>query len=94
MPRHTSQYQHYSVPENDSVHSAENIEALYEAIKNKMLPCNVVLIMAGMDAIYNKWIPARNKNRNERLLQAHRGGPALEAREGLTCGATRRGQAC
>ena len=50
------QYQHYSVPKNDSVHSAENIEALYDAIKNKMLLCNVVLIMAGMDAIYNKWI--------------------------------------
>ncbi len=49
-------YQTCSVPKNDPVHNAPNIEALYDAIKNQMLFCNVVLIMAGRNATYNKWI--------------------------------------
>ena len=45
-------YQTYSVPKNDPVHNAPNIETLYDAIKNQMLFCNVVLLMARKDAIY------------------------------------------
>ena len=49
-------YQTYSVPKNDPVHNAPNIETLYDAIKNQMLFCNVVLILAGRNTAYNKWI--------------------------------------
>ena len=50
------QYQTYSVPTNDPVHHAPNIEALNDAIKNQMLFCDVVLIMAGKFTTYHKWI--------------------------------------
>ena len=50
------QYQTYSVPKNDPVHNAPKIEALYDAIKKQILFCDVVVLMAGKDAIYNKWI--------------------------------------
>jgi len=50
------QYSNYSVPKNDPVHNAPNVEALYDAIKNKMRFCDVVLIMAGKYATYSKWI--------------------------------------
>ena len=50
------QYKNYSVPKNDPVHNATNVEALYAAIKNKMVFCDVVLIMAGKYATYSKWI--------------------------------------
>ena len=50
------QYQNYSVPKNDPVHNAPSVEALSVAIKKEMLFCNVVLLMAGKDATYNKWI--------------------------------------
>ena len=49
-------YKNYSVPKNDPVHNAPNIEALYQAIKNQMVFCDVVLIMAGKYATYSKWI--------------------------------------
>jgi len=50
------QYKNYSVPKNDPVHNAANVAALYEAIKNQMVFCDVVLIMAGRYATYSKWI--------------------------------------
>ncbi len=50
------QYKNYSVPEDDPVHNAPNVEALYKAIKNQMVFCDVVLIMAGKYATYSKWI--------------------------------------
>ena len=50
------QYKNYSVPRDDPVHSAPNAEALYKAIKNQMVFCDVVLIMAGKYATYSKWI--------------------------------------
>ena len=50
------QYKNYSVPKNDPVHNAANAAALYEAIKNQMVFCDVVLIMAGKYATYSKWI--------------------------------------
>jgi len=50
------QYKNYSVPKDDPVHNAPNVEALYKAIKNQMVFCDVVLIMAGKYATYSKWI--------------------------------------
>lgn len=50
------QYKNYSVPKNDPVHDAANVEALYKAIKNQIVFCDVVLIMAGKYATYSKWI--------------------------------------
>ena len=49
-------YRNYSVPKDDPVHNAPNTAALYEAIKNQMVFCEVVLIMAGKYATYSKWI--------------------------------------
>lgn len=49
-------YRNYSVPKNDPVHNAPNADALYKAIKNQMVFCDVVLIMAGKYATYSKWI--------------------------------------
>ena len=50
------QYKNYSVPKNNPVHNAPNVQALYNAIKNQMVFCDVVLIMAGKYATYSKWI--------------------------------------
>lgn len=49
-------YRNYSVPKDDPVHNAPNVNALYQAIKNQMVFCEVVLIMAGKYATYSKWI--------------------------------------
>lgn len=49
-------YRNYSVPANDPVHNAPNTDALYRAIKNQIVFCNVILIMAGKYATYSKWI--------------------------------------
>jgi len=50
------QYRNYSVPKDDPVHNAPNVEVLYKAIKNQMVFCDIVLIMAGKYATYSKWI--------------------------------------
>jgi hypothetical protein len=50
------QYKNYSVPKNDPVHNAPNTDALYRAIQNQMVFCDVILIMAGKYATYSKWI--------------------------------------
>ena len=49
-------YRNYSVPKNDPIHNAPNVDALYAAIKQQMAFCDVVLIMAGKYATYSKWI--------------------------------------
>lgn len=49
-------YSNYSVPKDDPVHDPPDTEALYKAIKNQMVFCDVVLIMAGKYATYSKWI--------------------------------------
>jgi len=49
-------YKNYSVPKNDPVHNAPNVDALYKAIQGQMVFCDVVLIMAGKYATYSKWI--------------------------------------
>jgi len=53
---HHFQYRNYSVPKNDPVHNAPNVDALYRAIQKQMAFCDVVLIMAGKYATYSKWI--------------------------------------
>ena len=50
------QYKNYSVPKDDPVHNAPNVDALYQAIKNQMVFCDVIIIMAGKYATYSKWI--------------------------------------
>lgn len=50
------QYKNYSVPKDDPVHDAPNVDALYKAMKNQMVFCDVVLIMAGKYATFSKWI--------------------------------------
>ena len=49
-------YRNYSVPRDDPIHNARTVGALREAIKKKMGPCGVVLILAGVYATYSKWI--------------------------------------
>ncbi len=50
------EYVDYSIPKDDPVHTPGKDTELYEAILNKMRPCHVVLIMAGVYSTYSKWI--------------------------------------
>lgn len=49
-------YNNFSVSKDNPIHTRGTDKELYEAIKRKILPCNVVLIMAGVYATYSKWI--------------------------------------
>ena len=49
-------YSDYSVPKNDPLHTRGTDQALYNAIKNQIMPSSVVLILAGVYASYSKWI--------------------------------------
>ena len=49
-------FKNYSVPRNDPIHNAGTDAQLREAIRRKMAPCGVVLILAGVYATYSKWI--------------------------------------
>lgn len=49
-------YKDYSVPKNDPIHTNGSDKQLYEAIKSKIAPTSVVLIMAGVYSSYSKWI--------------------------------------
>ena len=49
-------YINYSVPKDDPVHTNGNDKELYEAIKNKISQCNVVIILAGVYSSHSKWI--------------------------------------
>ena len=49
-------FKNYSVPRNDPIHNAGTDAQLREAIRQKMAPCGVVLILAGVYATYSKWI--------------------------------------
>ena len=48
----------YSVPRDDPIHNARTVSKLRQAIRNKMAPCSVVLILAGVYATHSKWINA------------------------------------
>ena len=45
-----------SVPKDDPLHTNGTDQQLYNAIKNKISPSSVVLILAGVYATYSKWI--------------------------------------
>lgn len=46
----------YSVPRYDPIHTSGTNSELVEAIKRKMQPCHIVLIISGVYASYSKWI--------------------------------------
>lgn len=50
------EYKNYSVPQNDPLHTNGTDKELYEAIKNKISPSSVVIILAGVYSSYSKWI--------------------------------------
>ena len=49
-------YRDYSVPKDDPIHNAPNSKALADAIRNQMVFCDVVIILAGVYSTYSKWI--------------------------------------
>lgn len=49
-------FRNYSVPMNDPIHTTGSVVELRDAIRRKMAPCSVVLILAGVYATYSKWI--------------------------------------
>ncbi len=49
-------YRNSSVPKDDPLHTSGTDKALYAAIKKKVSPCSVVLILAGVYGSYSKWI--------------------------------------
>lgn len=50
------EFKDYSVPKSDPVHTNGTDKELYDAIKRKISPCSVVIIMAGVYSSYSKWI--------------------------------------
>lgn len=68
-------YRNYSVPKDDPVHDAPNADALLEAIKQQMVFCDVVLIMAGKYATYSKWI-----QREIKIAKSHFAKPIVAIR--------------
>ena len=50
------QFKDYSVPKDDPIHTNGTDKQLYAKIKQKIAPCSVVLIMAGVYSTYSKWI--------------------------------------
>ncbi len=49
-------FRNYSVPPAHPIHYAGTDAQLRQAIRNKMAPCHVVIILAGVYATYSKWI--------------------------------------
>lgn len=49
-------FQDYSVPKDDPVHTKGSDKELSDAIYRKMQPCSVVLVLAGVYASYSRWI--------------------------------------
>ena len=49
-------YRNYFVPKDDPVHTNGTDQQLYDAIKNQINPCSVVLILVGVDVSYSKWV--------------------------------------
>ena len=49
-------YRNYSVPKDDPIHTRGTDKELYEAIKRKIQPTQVVVILAGVYGSYSKWI--------------------------------------
>lgn len=49
-------FRNYSVPRDDPIHRVANDIELRRAIRSKMQPCGVVLVLAGVYATYSRWI--------------------------------------
>ncbi|ACN14570.1 conserved hypothetical protein [Desulforapulum autotrophicum HRM2] len=49
-------YKNHSVPQNNPIHSCGTDAQLYQAIKNKIQGCHIIIIMAGVYSSYSKWI--------------------------------------
>lgn len=49
-------YRNLSVPKEDPIHHAPNDMVLFQAIKNRIDQCDIVLILAGVYASHSKWI--------------------------------------
>ncbi len=49
-------YRNYSVPKDEPIHTTGTDKDLYEAIKRKIQPTQVVVILAGVYATHSKWI--------------------------------------
>jgi len=49
-------FKNYSVPQDDPIHTSGTDKELRQAIYNQILPCSVVLILAGVYASHSKWI--------------------------------------
>ena len=49
-------FRDYSVSQYDPIHDAATDAQLRQAIRDQMIPCHVVLILAGVYASYSKWI--------------------------------------
>jgi len=62
-------YNDYSIPKDDPVHTSGTDRELYEAILNKMHPCHIVLVMAGVYSTYSKWINKEIQAAKEGFLQ-------------------------
>lgn len=60
-------YSDYSVPKSDPIHTRGTDAELYAAIERKIIPCNVVIILAGVYSTYSKWI-----NKEIRIAKGNR----------------------
>lgn len=49
-------FKNHSVPPDNPIHDAGTDTQLRQAIRNQMMPCHVILILAGVYATYSKWI--------------------------------------
>ena len=49
-------YKDYSVPRDAPIHNTGSDIELLAAIREQMEPCDVVLVLAGVDASYSRWI--------------------------------------
>ena len=49
-------FRDYSVPKDDPIHHANSVSQLRAAIRSKMSPCGVVLVLAGVYSTHSKWI--------------------------------------
>ena len=52
------QFRNYSVPKDNPIHIIGRDSQLRAAIRDKMSPCRVVIILAGVYATSSKWINA------------------------------------
>lgn len=50
------EYRNYSVPKDNPVHNAPTSKALYDAIRDRVRFCEIVIIMAGKYSTYSEWI--------------------------------------